>query len=189
MNRMHWIAVGGLIVGLVLLGFAGWQFLLHPLDIAYEAKLAEKTTAEEKLKETKSRAAQFERFQAEAENVRRDLEFYTRRLDPQFPASELYSLVGSLGNSLNLSDWSYEVKPRDKSKTGGSDLDEVFVRMKFKADLEQTGRLLNACLGQSRIVVPDTLVLLRVDDPNGFYRETVDAVLEMRVFISSMSAK
>jgi Tfp pilus assembly protein PilO len=189
MNRMHWIAVGGLIGGLVLLGFGGWQFLLRPLGAAYEAKVAEKAVAEEKLKDTKSKAAQFERFQAEAENVRRDLDFYSRRLDSQLSSAELYTLVDSLGHSLNLENWSYEFKIRDKAKGAGADLDETYVKVKFKADLDQTGRLLNACLNQARIVVPDFMVLERTDDPSGTYHETLNGTIEMRVFTSTSGAK
>lgn len=189
MNRMHWIAVGGLIGGLVLIAFGGWQFLLRPLGAAYESKVAEKIAAEEKLKETKSRAAQFEKFQAEAENVRRDLEFYNRRLAAQMPATELYAMVDELGHSLNLKDYTYEVKPREKAKNAGADMDETGLKLRFKADLEQTGRLLNACLAQTRILVPDAIVLDRQNDPNGRFDDTLSAIFDLRVFTSSQAAK
>jgi Tfp pilus assembly protein PilO len=189
MNRMHWIAVGALIGGLGLIGFAGWQFLLRPLGAAYDAKVAEKATAEEKLKDTKSKAAQYERFQAEAENVRRDLDFYNRRLDAQMPLAELYSLIETLINSLNLKEASAEFKLRGKAIGAGADLDETGIKIKFKADLEQTGAFLNACLSQSRIIVPDFMVLERLDDPAGAYHETLSAVVDLRVFTSTTGAK
>lgn len=184
MTRMHWIAVGGLAGGLVLLLVLGWQFLLKPLGVDYDAKVAQRVQLEEQLKTTKQRAMQFEKFKAQAENVRRDLDFYTRRLDSDLPASELYTLVDGMGHSLGLSEWAFSTKDRIKTKTAGLNLDEVEVTAKFNSDFDHLGRFINACVSQTRMLVPEGLKLLRKTDTNGVYADTLSAEVTFKVFVS-----
>jgi Tfp pilus assembly protein PilO len=183
-NKMHWIAVGGLAGGLILVLVLGWQFLLKPLGLAYEAKAAEKEALEEQLATTKQRAAQFEKFKAQAENVRRDLDFYSRRLDPDLSASELYTLVDGLGHSFNFTNWSFEASKRAKSKMPGVSLDEVEVKARFLTDFEHLGKLLNLCVSQVRIFVPDSFTLTRNNDPSGVFRDTLQAELTLKLLVS-----
>lgn len=189
MSRMHWIAVGGLAGGLVLILGLGWQFLLRPLGAAYEAKVAEHAALEKQLEHTKKQAAQFEKFKAQAENVRRDLDFYSRRLDPDMPATELYSLVDGLGNSFNFANWSFEAKPREKTKVTGLNLDEVEVTARFEGDFERLGRFLNLSVSQVRLLVPDTFRLTRITDAAGLYAQTVMVELVIKIFVSPAEAK
>jgi Tfp pilus assembly protein PilO len=186
---MHWIAVGGLAGGLVLIIGLGWQFLLRPLGAAYEAKLAEHATLEKQLEHTKKQAAQFEKFKAQAENVRRDLDFYSRRLDPDLPAAELYSLIDGLGNSFNFGSWTFEAKPREKTKLAGLNLDEVEVTTRFEADFERLGRFLNLSVSQVRLLVPETMRLVRITDAAGLYAQTVTVELVTKVLVSPAEAK
>jgi len=188
-NRMHWIAVGGLVGGLVLVLGLGWQFLVRPLSAEYDAKVAQKADLESQLATTKQRAAQFEKFKAEAENVRRDLDFYSRRLDPDLPAAELYTLVDGLGHALNFSTWSFEPQPRGKTKLPGLNLDEVEVKAKFTTDFERLGKLFNLCVSQVRLIVPNTFILKRAVDSNGAYHDTLTAELVFKVLVSPAEAK
>jgi hypothetical protein len=181
---MHWIAVGSLAAGLILVVVLGWQFMVKPLGADYDAKVAQKADLESQLATTKQRAAQFEKFKAQAENVRRDLDFYSRRLDPDLPTDELYTMVDGLGHSLNFNNWSFETKKREKTKLPGVSLDEVEVKARFSSDFESVGKLLNLCVGQVRLLVPDSLTLTRVDDPSGVYRETLKAEVVVKVLVS-----
>jgi Tfp pilus assembly protein PilO len=181
---MHWIAVGGLVGGLVLILVLGWQFLLRPLGTEYDAKLAQKTDLEGQLATTKQRAAQFEKFKAEAENVRRDLDFFSRRLDPDLPAAELYTLVDGLGHALNFSLWKFEAKPRARTKLPGLTLDEVEVKASFNSDFERLGKILNLGVNQVRLIVPDSFVLTSLNDKDATYRETFSADLFLKVLVS-----
>lgn len=184
MNRMHWIAVGSLAGGLILLVVLCFQFLIKPLGADYEAKVAAKADLEQQLATTKQRAAQFEKFKAQAENVRRDLDFYSRRLDPDLPADELYTMVDGLGHSLNFNNWSFEAKKRERTKLPGVSLDEVEVKARFNSDFDRVGKLLNLCLSQTRLIVPDSMTLTKVDDPSGVYRETLKAEVTVKVLVS-----
>lgn len=186
MNRMHWIAVGGLAGGLVLVLFLGWQFALKPLSLEHDAKVAEHETLVKQLENTKKQAAQFEKFKAQAENVRRDLDFYSRRLDPDMPAAELYTMVDALGHSFNFGAWAFEAKPREKTKTAGLNLDEVELTAKFTTDFDRLGRLINLCVGQIRLIVPEALRLVRIEDGEGLFADTLTAELTFKVFVSPM---
>ena len=182
-QRMQWIVIGGLVLCLGFVVFGAWKFLLVPLADAYDAKIAEKTVVEEKLRVTKQRALQFEKFQAEAENVRRALEFYSDRLNPELKYQELLSLVDGLGHSLNLTDWSFERDARGKSKLAGlGSMDEIEVRVKFKADANHLGRFLNACLMAKRLVCPDSISIRKLEDPNGTFAETLDAAVKLKIY-------
>lgn len=184
MNRMHWITVGSLAGGLILVLVLGWQFLLKPLSLAYDEKVAAKAELENQLTITKQRAAQFEKFKAEAENVRRDLDFYSRRLDPALPAAELYTLVDGLGHSFNFTTWNFEAAKRGKSKLPGVGLDEVEIRARFATDFERLGQMLNLSVSQTRILVPDYLKLDRKVDNTGAYLDTLNADLVLKVVLS-----
>lgn len=184
MTRLHWIAVGGLAGGLALVLGLGWQFLLKPLGEERQAKLAQLQELQAQLENTKKRAAQFEKFKAEAENVRRDLDFFTRRLDPDLSTAELYTLIDSLGRSLSLKDWRFEAGPREKTKIGGLNLDEVEVKMSFTGDFEKLARLVNLSITQVRIFSPELMRLNRIDDGTGAFVDTLAANLTFKVFVS-----
>jgi len=170
MNRMHWAVVGGTALGLVAGLFMGWRFLIKPLEVKRQEKLADKAQLEDKLKETKQRAAQYEKFQAEAENVRRDLEFYSRRLDDPLSKEQLYAEVASLVKSLNLKNPGYGIEDKPDPKMAKQE-----VTLTYSGDLDQTGQLLNACVSQPNIVMPLSLELVRNEDANGIFRESLGA--------------
>jgi Tfp pilus assembly protein PilO len=184
MNKMHWAVVGGLAAGFVVFVFLGWHFKIQVLEQQRDDKLAEKQALEQKLEETKERAAQFEKFQAEAENVRRDLEFYSRRLDDPLDKEQLYAEVGGLIQSLNLRTAVDTIE--DKSDATKSKQE---VTLSYNADLDKTGQLLNACVSQPNIVLPVSLELIRLDDPNGVYRETVGVKFVFDVLSGLKGAK
>jgi Tfp pilus assembly protein PilO len=168
MNRMHWAVIGGLAAGLVAVLFLGWHFKIQQLERDRDAALATKAALEDKLQETKQRAAQFEKFQAEAENVRRDLEFFSRRLDDPLDKEQLYAEIGGLVQTLNLKQVVLAVA--DKSDTTKSKQE---VTLNYFGDLDRTGQLLNDCVSQANIVLPVSIELTRQDDSTGAYRESM----------------
>ena len=186
MNRMHWILVGALGAGMAAMVVLGWRFAIHPMDEAYDAKVAEKATLDSKLSEDKERAAQFEKFQAEAENVRRDLEFYSRRLDEPLDREQLYGTLQSLAGGLSLRVTKFEVESKANPK-GGGELQSI--NLEFEGDLERLGRLLDACVSQQHIFLPNSVELTRLDDPDGQFRNTVKVKLMMDVLSGARGAK
>jgi Tfp pilus assembly protein PilO len=182
-NRVHWIVVGGMAAGLAGLVFAGWQFFVHPLSAEYTDAVAKKEDLEQQLQTAKETAAQFDKFKAQAENMRRDLEFYSSRTDDLLNRNEVYQLVYGVGNALNLRDWTVDVKePVAAPGSSGGDMSVCKVEVRFKADYEHLGRLLNGCLGQKRLIVPDTVTIRNLDDPTGVFTDTVDVVLDLSVY-------
>jgi Tfp pilus assembly protein PilO len=184
MNRMHWAVVGGLAAGLVALLFLGWHFKIQDLARQTDDKLAEKQALEDKLQETKQRAAQFEKFQAEAENVRRDLEFYSRRLDDPLEKEQLYAEVLGIVQSLNLKAVTIVVDEKTDAKMAKNE-----VTLTYNADLDRSGQLLNECVSQPNIVLPVSLELTRLEDANGYYRETLTGKLVFDVLSGLQGAK
>jgi Tfp pilus assembly protein PilO len=184
MNRMHWAVVGGLAAGLVAVLFAVWHFNIQDLERQRDEKLTEKQALEDKLQETKQRAAQYEKFQAEAENVRRDLEFYSRRLDDPLDKEQLYAEVTGIIQSLNLMTATFVVEEKTDPKMVKNE-----VTLNYNGDLDQTGQLLNKCVSQSNIVMPVSLELTRVDDVTGYYRESLVAKYIFDVLSGQKAAK
>jgi Tfp pilus assembly protein PilO len=189
MTRLHWIAVGGLIGGLVLVFVLGWQFLLRPLGAEHTAKLVEHEQLVKQLEHTKAQAAQFEKFKAQAENVRRDLDFYSRRLDQDLAATELYTIVEGLGRRLGIQDWSYTAKERAKTKVPGLTLDEIEVVARFGGDFERFGQLINSMVEETRLIVPEFFALNRRTGGTETYVDTLAGDITFRIFISPQEAK
>jgi hypothetical protein len=186
MRRLHWIVVGALGAGLGAILFLGWRFAIHPLDAAYAAKVDEKAQLEAKLSDAKQRAAQFEKFQAEAENVRRDLEFYSRRLDEPLDREQLYGTLMSILGGLSLRVSKAEVETKQDPKSKG----EVHsVNLEFSADLDRLGKLLDACVQQQHIFMPNSIELTRYEDPEGEYRDTMKVKLLMDVYSGARGGK
>lgn len=185
MNKQLMVVIGGMAGGLVLVGWAGWQFVLRPAAAAITALEADRDAASEKLNDTKAKAMQYEKFQAEAENIRRDLVFVSQRLNPDFPEAEYVRLVQGLVSAENPRDWSVTFKPpkegnRAKTKASGLDLDEREFSVKFRGDYENLGRLLNTAVQQTRMVSPEKVVIKPVNDDEG--RQTIEATVDMKVF-------
>src|SRR5687768_11928155 len=127
------VVIGVFAAAFLALGWLGWAFMVQPVRRSIDEKRAELEGAQAKLKDAQAKAAQHDKFQALAENIKRDLNFVTRRVDPIMPASELYRTLSMLGNRLALPDFVYEDSPRIRTKDPGlAGMDEVPVRLKFK---------------------------------------------------------
>jgi hypothetical protein len=185
MNRVHMIVVGGLAAGLAGLVFGGWQFFVHPLSADYDAAVAQKADLETQLQTARDTAAQFDKFKAQAENMRRDLEFYSSRTDAVLNQTEVNEAFQGIGNELNLRDCAVTnpspIAPANVGG-GGGDLVVSKVEVRFKADYENMGTFINNCLNQLELVVPESITIAHLEDANGFYVDTVDVDLVMSVY-------
>jgi hypothetical protein len=186
-NRTHWIVVGGLAAGLAVATFLGWRLVVNPLAAEYADELVVQQDLQKKLQVARDTAAQFDKFKAQAENVRRDLDFYSSRVDEPMGAVEAAQLMDSLGNAENLKDWIADVKPAGAPGVGA--IGSVSVELKFKSDFDHLGRFLNGCLTQKRLLVPESMVLKRLEDPSGIFSDTVDVDLFVTVYGGKQKGK
>ncbi|HTB21673.1 MAG TPA: type 4a pilus biogenesis protein PilO [bacterium] len=178
MNQKYWIVIGGLALGLALLTFAGWRFLVHPLSADYAAAVAQKAVIDAQLQTARDTAAQFSKFRAQEEDMRRDLEFYSSRTDGRLNAVEVSQMLTTLGKGLGLGNWLITVAKQPS--IGG--IGQYAVQLSFKSDFERLGGFLNACVSQRRIIVPTGITINSVDDPNGVYNDTMTVSLNMTVY-------
>lgn len=188
MNKKQGIVIGVFAATFVALSYLGWAFLAQPVAREIEAKQAELTAAQAKLAEAQSKAAQHDKFQALAENIKRDLSLVTQRVDPRLSNTDLYKMVSSLGNRLGLPDYSYEDKFRKPTKEAGlAGMDEILVSLKFKCDYHHVGALVNAALSQERMVVPDKINLKgNILQSKG--KPTVEGEMDLRIFLETVKA-
>jgi len=179
MNRTHWIIVGALAGGVVAMLGAGWQFLVHPISADIAAQVSAKADIEAKLQTARDTAAQFDKFRAQAENMRRDLDFYSSRMDANLTTIEVGQMLDTIAHELDLKDWTADVKPPSSAGANGVEIGACKVEVRFKSDYEHIGRFLNGCLDQVRLVVPDNVSL---HDAAGVYFDTVDVDLNLTVW-------
>lgn len=191
MKRKQWIVIGILGGIFVALAWAGWFFLVRPVHAQIEAKAVEMAEVAAKLKDAKEKEQQYEKFQAEAENVRRDLLFVASRLDPVLKYSDVFRALDSAGNALNLPKYRFEVGKREKTKAPGlTDMDDVPVTVTFETDYEGLGRFLNAVISQQRLYVPMASIELdfkRIDDSASF-KSSLKVKLMVRLFLEAKKA-
>ena len=178
MNQKYWIVIGGLAAGLVILTFAGWHFMVKPLSADYDAAVAQKAVIDAQLQTARDTAAQFSKFRAQEEDMRRDLEFYSSRTDGRLNAVEVSQMLTTLGKGLGLGNWIINVTKG--ASIGG--IGQYAVTLTFASDYERLGGFLNACVSQRRIIVPTSITLNSVDDPNGVYNNTMTVALTLTVY-------
>ncbi len=180
MTRNDGILIGALILGLVGLGMGGAHFVLKPLQVAYDAQIAQKQDLEKKLATARQTAAQFGKFKAQAENLSRNLAFYESRTDGTLSAVEVGRMLAGLANQMDLREWSAVVTAHPPA--GAEAMGQFQVHAKFNADFDRLGRFLNACVSQRRLVIPVGVDLRAMTDPSGLYYDTLAADLDMTVY-------
>jgi Tfp pilus assembly protein PilO len=175
------MVVGGLVAGLALVLFAGWRFLVYPQSVDYAAAVAQKQALAQQLQTARDTAAQFQKFKAQAEVMRRNLEFYNSRTDRPLNDVMVMQMFSDLGNQLGLGGWSVSVKDMPAS-TVAPGIAVYSVETKFNSDFDHLGRFMNACVDQRTIVVPSSVILKSVDDPIGLYNDTMTVDLTLLVY-------
>ena len=189
MTRQFWIVVGSLIAGLLLVAWLGWQFVLHPVAQSTLAREAELQSKQAELDQVKGAQAQYEKFKRDAEATRHEVQTLRQRLDPELTEGEFVRIMQGRLMAENPRDAALEYTHRIASKIEGqSGLDEVAFKLKFKADFESVGRMLNSMVSQMRLICPEKVTLKALNDA-AEARYTVDAVIEFKVYLESKSDK
>jgi len=126
-------------------------------------------------------AAQFGKFKAQAENMHRDLDFYSSRTDGSLSQLDVTQIITELGNQMGLRDLT--VKVTELPAAGATvDMNKYDVVVDFHSDFEHVGKFINTCVNQRRIMVPGSVTLNALDDPNGLYFDTVSAEVDLTVY-------
>lgn len=186
MKRQQWIVIGAFGAAFGLFIWLGWFALIKPVNKQREAKEAELKEAEAKLQEARTQAAQHEKFQALSENIKRDLALVSQRLDPVFSRSDFYGMLSAFGNTLGVSEYKWEAKPRAKTKEGGTgNLEEIPVTLTFKAGYHHVGALLTALASEQRLLVADKMTLKGNLDYQPS-KPPMEAKVDMRVFLEPL---
>ncbi len=187
MKRQHYIVVGAFAVGFCLMVWLGWFFVASPLNIQIDEKVTLREEKKVKLATTLTKATQYDKFQAQAENFKRDLQFINRRLDPQFSYNEMTRIFSSLANTGGLSNFSFEFKPREPLKDAKlPNMDVVPVIIKFKSGYHAAAEFVSNAVSQNRLVVPER-VMMKGDAAQGVIQCEIEfrVVLETPVEIKS----
>ena len=184
MKRQQYIVMGVFAALFLAVTYLGWALLVKPVNADIDAKTAELQTAQDKLKEAESKAAQHDMFQALAENIRRNLLFISGRVDPVMETKDLYTLLSSMGNRLALPNYAFTVKARAKSKSGAGNMDEFPINVTFNAGFHQVGLFLTWAISQNRLIVPDKLSLTPLT-PQDESIPTLSANMDMRLVLET----
>lgn len=186
MKKRQWIVVGALAVGFVVLAWLGWAFLLSGVKKGIRAAEDERTQLEEQLKAAKAKKAQYEKFQAQAENVRRAHLFLTQRLDPQVRVMDFYRQLNALGTRLGLTQFRFESNDTKRvlSKLPGvTGLDEQLFNFNFRGRYNHVGEFINGANSMDRLMVAERVTLSPVIDSRA--RDTVEAKIEMKLYLET----
>jgi Tfp pilus assembly protein PilO len=166
-----------LLAGVALMLFAGWRVLVHPQALEYATELAKKQDLQQQLQTARDTAAQFGKFKAQAENMRRDLDFYSSRTDINLNKIAVSEMVNSLAHQMGLEELKIDVQ-----EVANPELGEYNAHVSFKSDFDHLGKFYNACVSQRCIMVPDSVSLNSVDDPSGLYFDTLSVDLSLLVY-------
>jgi Tfp pilus assembly protein PilO len=184
-SRKHWVVVAIFGVGFGLIGYLGWFLLVAPVRGDIAAKQEELSNAKKKLEEAQAKAAQKEKFQAMAENVRRDLALVASRVDPVLPVTELYYIFSSLGNRLALPKYEFAEKPREGVKdTALPGMERIPLKVKFQTGFHQAGQYLNSIVSLDRLMVLEGFTLKAPPLLDGV-RPPIDCEMELSLFLEA----
>ena len=185
MNRKHYIVLGAIVAALVAESVLGWTQVIKPAKAEIAKLEAEKDDVSKKLQEAKSKAAQYDKFRALSENIRRDLNFVVQRLDGDLGRKELYRMFAELANSPDLTKQTFVIAKRDKSRVPGfSALDEVPVTFDFLTNYHGLGNFLNAAVSNRRVLIPVSFSMTEAKETGEISGPTVHVTaLALSVFL------
>ena len=178
------IVVGSFAATFAAVAYLGWALLIKPVDKKISAKLAEKDDVSKKLETAKRQAAQYDKFRAQAENIRRDLNLISRRLDADLSMREVNRLTSRFLSYSALRVEKVSVEKRERSKEASfAGLDAIPFTVTFKGGYHQVGNFINAILAGQRLLVPQSLDIKQVSDADLASGSTVDGTLKISLFV------
>jgi|GEM_PF-3579190 Tfp pilus assembly protein PilO len=164
-----------------LLGYLSWAFLFQPLkaQVSSEKEALEQDKAT--LEEAKQKKMQYDKFLAEAENVRRGLDFVTSRLDPKMDYDESQRTFMRIGQGAKIFHGQIKTEKPAVSKDYPG-FNESRATISMDCDYHALGEFLNAVNSQRRMMVL-TDMHLSGKDPMGH-----DATVHSELVVKSYSA-
>jgi Tfp pilus assembly protein PilO len=187
-TRNHWIVVGAFAAAFAAVSYLGWALLIKPVEKRIEEKLATRDDVQKKLIDAKTKAAQFDKFRAQAENIRRDLNLISQRLAPDFPVRESNRMQARLVSESSLIVSAVTVEKRAQSKEAGfSNLDAVPITIPFNGGFHEVGNFLNSVISGQRMIVPNAITLGQVTDPT-LVRATVNGTINLTLYLDQASS-
>jgi Tfp pilus assembly protein PilO len=160
-----------------VISYLGWAMLIHPVEIKIASVSTDLDAAKQKLEDAKSKATQYDKFRAQAENVRRDLNLITQRLDPDLSLREKGRIVDRIMTGSGLRDWKITTDPNQKRQAstipGFTSLDQIQMKYDFKGGFDDLGDICNRIVSNERILCPESLEIA-ADGKDSYYDPTVD---------------
>jgi Tfp pilus assembly protein PilO len=159
MNRRHLIIIGVFAGAFLALGYLGWALLIKPVDAKIVAKAAERDAAQQQLTDAKSQAAQYDKFRAQAENVRRDLGLISQRLDADLSQREESRIIDRIMTGAGTRAWKITTMvDRAPSKIPGfTTLDQIPITYEFDGGYHELGEIFNRIVSNARILCPESI--------------------------------
>ncbi len=170
----------------VLLGYLSWAFLFQPLKAKVAAEQAALEQDKATLEEAKQKKMQYDKFLAEAENVRRGLDFVTSRLDPKMDYDESQRTFTRIGQGQRISNGQLKTEKPAVSKDYPG-FNESKATIKMDCDYHALGAFLNAVNSQRRMMVLTDMHLTSKDAKG--HDATVHAELTVRSYSAAAVGK
>jgi Tfp pilus assembly protein PilO len=187
-NRSHWIAIGCFVAAFVAISYLGWALMIRPVEKNIQDTLAERDDVQKKLTDAKTKAAQFDKFRAQAENIRRDLNLISLRLAPDLSVREQNRIMARIASESSLRVTNVTLDPRTRSKEAGfSNLDSLVITITFSGGFHELGNFINSVIAGQRMMVPSLMVLGPVADVTMIHY-TTSGTLTLLLFLDQAGA-
>lgn len=166
MTRNHWIVVASFSVAFLVLCYGGYAVLIKPVDdkiAATQVSIDADTTS---LHDAEAKEAQYDQFHAERENVRRDLNLISERLDPDLSVREEARVLEKIMNGSGVSSWSIvaDIGDRERSKEPGfTSLDQITQAFAIIGGFNELGEICNRIVSNERLLCPESLTISHND--------------------------
>jgi len=164
-----------------LLGYLSWAFLFQPLKFQVNTEREALEQDKATLEEAKQKKMQYDKFLAEAENVRRGLDFVTSRLDPKMDFDENQRTFMRIGQGSKVFKGEIKTEKAGVSKDYPG-FNEARATIKWDSDYHALGEFLNEVNSQRRMMVL-TDMHLSSKDATGH-----DATVHSELVVKSYSA-
>jgi hypothetical protein len=86
-----------------------------------------------------------------------------------------------MGNRMGLNNLVVSIKSSTPA-SGPSGLGMYDMAVQFNSDLDHLGKFFNACVSQRTLIVPNSVLLDSLDDPNGLFGNTIQVSLVVLVY-------
>lgn len=163
MKKVHIIAIVSVVIAVIAALGGAWYLMLAPINEKIEIRQKELAAVRAELKKAEAAASQHEKFQAEAENVTRNLAFVKSRLEGSFTENDIYQVFNHLGSTEGVDAYKYSRLKSTKYKDAKT-LMEHGVEVEFVSTFHELGEFLNKSVSMQRIIVLQTVSVESADE-------------------------